>query len=221
MRRQLRAAAIGVATVLSVSTVAPATFIGLEVVDITDNDDGLMEYALYAVFDDPTDVLLIVFFADITTTTGFFHNSIGGIGQSALPFTEFETGISDNPDADSFVTIGLMTGDDNATMLFGSFDEDAFINGNSVIGAWFNPFAPNGQGVPGPNGEVLIAVFTPLNDANGVPGMIGGTLTVGFSNPDLPPGQSGSDSFFIPAPGSLALLALAALAPRRRREFQL
>ncbi len=216
MRRELRAAVIGVATIVSVSSAASATFIGLEVVDITDNDDGLMEYALYAIFDDPTDILLIVLFADITTTTGFFHNSIGGTGQSALPFTEFETGISDNPDADSFVTIGLMTGDDNATLLSPSFDEDAFIYGNSVVGDWFNPFFPNGQGVPGPNGEVLIAVFTPLNNANGISGIISGTLTVGYIDGG-PPTKYGTDSFYIPAPGSLALLALAALAVRRRR----
>ncbi len=218
MRRELRAAAIGVATVVSVSSAASATFIGLEVVDITDNDDGLMEYALYAIFDDPTDILHIVFNANVTSTTGFFHNSIGGMGQSALPFTEFETSISDNPDADSFVTIGLMTGDDNTTMLSPSFDKNAFINGNSVIGAWFNPFAPNGQGVPGPNGEVLIAVFTPLNDANGIPGIVSGILTVGYSDGG-PPTKNGTASFYIPAPGSLALLALAALAPRRRRRL--
>ena len=124
MIRKLTTAAIGAAMVLSISSVASATFIGLEVVDITDNDDGLMEYAIYAIFDDPTDILLGVGNVNITTSTGFFHNSIGGVGQSALPFTKFETGISDNPDADSFVTIGLMSGDDNATILFGSFDEE-------------------------------------------------------------------------------------------------
>ncbi len=217
MRRELTAAAIGVATVLSVSTVASATFIGLEVVDITDNDDGLMEYALYAMFDDPTDILLNVFNANITTTTGFFHNSIGGMDQSALPYTKFETSISDNPDADSFVTIGLMTGDDNATMLDQWFDEEAFIYGNNLgsFAGWF-AFPQIEQGIPGPDGEVLIAVFTPLNDANGIPGIVSGTLTVGYSVGGPNP-KFGTDSFYIPAPGSLALLALAALAPRRRR----
>lgn len=207
--------------VLAISTVASATFIGLEVVDITDNDDGLMEYAIYAIFDDPTDILLAVGNANITTSTGFFHNSIGGMGQSALPFTEFETGISDNPDADSFVTIGLMTGDGNMTLLDPWFDEDAFIFGNNLgsYAGWLNnPFPQNDQGVPGPNGEVLIAVFTPLNDANGIPGIISGTLTVGYSVGGPDP-KFGTDSFYIPAPGSLALLALAALAPRRRRRL--
>ncbi len=220
MIRKVTTAAIGAATVLSVSTVASATFIGLEVVDITDNDDGLMEYALYAVFDDPSDILFIVFNANVTTTTGFFHNSIGGMGQSALPFTEFETGISDNPDADSFVTIGLMTGDGNMTALDPFFDEEGFIFGNSLgsNAGWFNSFFDNGQGVPGPHGEVLIAVFTPLNDANGIPGIVSGTLTVGYIAGG-PPAKSGTDSFYIPAPGSLALLALAGLGwhGRRRR----
>lgn len=200
------------------STMASATFIGLQVVEITDNDDGLKEFALYAVFDEPTDELLNVFNANITTTTGFFHNSIGGMGQSGLPFTEFETGISDNPDADSFVTIGLMTGDGNMTLFDPWFDEDAFIFGSNLgsNAGWLNAFPQNDQGVPGPEGEVLIAVFTPLNNANGVPGIISGTVTVGYSVGGPEP-KFGTDSFFIPAPGSLALLALAALAPHRRR----
>ena len=198
------------------SQTATSKFIGLFVENITNNDNGLSEYALYALFDDPTDNLLGVIDVDIVTNTGFFHNSIGGIGQSALPFTTEQTNMSDNPDADSFVTIGLMTGDDNATFLSISFDEDSFINGKNIVGAWFNANPPNGQGLPGPNGEVLIAVFTPLKDKDGLEGIVSGVLTVGYSVGGPDP-KFATDTFMTPTPGTLGLFVVAVFIGKRRR----
>ncbi len=216
MKNQLTITVLSLLAFLSISHTASAKFIGLYVQDITDNDDGLSEYALFAMFDDPTDNLLGVINVDIITNTGFFHNSIDGSGQSALPFTDAETSISDNPDADSFVTIGLMTGDDNETILSASFDEDSFINGTNIVGAWFNFNPQNGQGLPGPDGEVLIAVFTPLNDGNGLAGIVSGVLTVGYSIGGQDP-LFGTDSFITPVPGTLGLFALALFTGKRRR----
>ena len=198
-----------------------ATFTGLLVVDITSNDDGLAEFVVYAEFDDPMNIVIGVNLGYVSSTTGFFHNSIGGAMQSVLPYTSAMNAISDNPDADSFVTIGLMTGDMNATMVTPGFDADGLINGTGFSGdgeGWFNADPSNGQGIPDALGRVLIAVFTPLNDVNGEPGIVSGEFTVAY---DLPgPGiEFGTASFVTPAPGSLALLGLAALrGPRRRRE---
>ena len=203
---------------VSLASTATAKFIGLSVLDITDNSLGLSEYALFALFDDPTDLLLSVSEANIITTTGFFHNSIGGSGQSALPFTAEQTRNSDHPDADSFVTIGLMTGDNNETWLWPTFDEDAFINGNNLgsDAAWFNSNPPNGQGIPGPDGEVLIAVFTPLNDGNDFEGIVSGILRIAYSDGGPDP-LYGTDTFITPTPGTLGLFALAIFTGKRRR----
>jgi MYXO-CTERM domain-containing protein len=184
--------------------------------DITANSYGLSEYALYASFDDPMDEVFVIGDANITSTTGFFHNSINGAGQSALPCTEAETAMSDFPEADSFVTIGLFTGDDNATMLGFGFDEQSFIFGNNIgsnVG-WVNADPFNDAGLAGADGLVLLGVFTPTNDASGAPGIVSGTITIGYA----PDPESPTASFVTPAPGSLALLGLAAIgAPRRRR----
>ena len=217
MKKQLTITALSLVAFLSITNTASAKFIGLVVEDITDNSLGLSEYALYAVFDDPMDSLNIVFDANIFTTTGFFHNSIGGKGQSALPFTTEQTSMSDYPDADSFVTIGLMTGDDNVTILAPSFDEDSFINGNNLgfNATWLNSFPPNGQGIPGPDGLVLIAVFTPLNDGNGIAGIVSGELSVGYNANGK--GLFGKGSFITPTPGTLGLFVMAVFLGKRRR----
>jgi MYXO-CTERM domain-containing protein len=202
-------------TAVCVIEQAQAKFIGVIVQDITSNSYGLSEYAVYAEFDDPLDEVFLVFNANIISTTGFFHNSIDGAGQSALPFTADETAMSDFPEADSFVTIGLPTGDNNATMLTFGFDERSFIVGNNIgsnVG-WVNGDPFNDAGLAGPDGLVLLGVFTPTNDATGAPGIVSGTITIGYA----PDPESPTASFVTPAPGSLALLGLAALLRSRRR----
>jgi hypothetical protein len=215
MMRTFFPAALGFT--LAGSVECQADFVGLLVEEITANNDGLREFAIYAQFDDPTDKLLGVIDANITTTTGFFHNSIIGDQQSALPFTSAMTAMSDNPDADSFVTIGLFNGDGNETTLVPTFDVDAFLNGNSigVDAGWFNFDPLNDQGVPDGRGLVLIAVFAPTNDLKGKSGVVSGVLTVGYSIGGPVP-EFGTDSFITPAPGALGLLALAGVMGRRR-----
>jgi len=195
---------------------AYATFIDLVVHDITNNNLGLAEYAVYAVFDHPGDELVVVNPELIVSTTGFFHNSINGGGQWALPFTSAQSAMSDHPDADSFVSIGLFTGDDNATDLAPAFDIDAFVSGNTISEGWFNSNPLNDQGVAGDDLLVLIAVFTPLNDASGRAGIVTGTVLVSYGTPDQPGVQLGTGSFITPAPGALGLLALAGVFGRSR-----
>jgi hypothetical protein len=88
-----------------------------------------------------------------------------------------------------------------------------------VSGAWFNANPLNDAGIAGIDGRVLVAVFTPLNDDTGRPGVVSGTLTVGYGSPDVPGAQFGTASFITPGPGGLGLLALAGVAggSRRRR----
>ena len=206
---------------LFTSAASRADFLGLQVEDMTVNSLGLSEYAIYALFDSPDDVLVGVTHADIVSTTGFFHNTINGTGASALPFTAAQTAISDHPDADSFVTIDYLTGDSNSTFVFPTFDVDAFINGSNigVEAAWGLAAPPplGGQGTAGPDGRVLLAVFTPLNQPGGKPGIVSGTLTVAWDDPDLFPTQFSNASFVTPAPGAVGLLALAGVAGRSRR----
>jgi hypothetical protein len=97
------------------------------------------------------------------------------------------------------------------------FDVLGFLLGSTLgqDGAW-GLLTNNGQGLAGPSGLVLIAVFTPLNDASGAPGVVQGSVTLGYGAAD------GSlqfvDAFFItPAPGALGLLALTGLMGKRRR----
>ena len=201
------------------SSQTQATFTGIVVQDLTENSYGLPEFGIFASFDDASDDVLTVGNANIVSSTGFFHNSINGQGQSALPFTEAETAISDFPEADSFVTIGLFTGNNNATAIGLGFDEQEFINGNNLgaSAAWanFDPF--NNAGLAGPSGLVLLAVFTPTNDEFGNPGVVSGTLTVGYHVENGKSPQFGTATFITPAPGALALLVLAAMGGSRRR----
>jgi hypothetical protein len=209
----------GIGVALIVSSAAMGEFVGLQIENITSNNDGLEEYALYAIFNSPTDNVLGVSHASIFTTTGFFHNTIAGGQQSALPFTSAQNALSDNPDADSFVTVGLFTGDGNGTILSPKFDQDECLFGDTLTdSAWFY-FPPNsGQGIPDGQGRVLLAVFTPTNDLAGSAGVVSGNLTVGYSvGGPLP--EFGVGSFITPAPGALGPLALAGvMGTRRRRE---
>jgi len=209
------------AGVAAVTLSARASFVDLLVVDITDNTLGLSEYALYGRFDNPSDMVSGVTDADISSTTPFFHNTINGAGQSALPFTSAQDALSEHPDADSFVTIGLFTGDGNETCIIPQFfDFNGFLSGSILRSdsSWFNCNPLNGAGVAGNDLLVLLAVFTPLNELDGSPGVVSGMLKVGYGTPDLPGVQHAEASFITPAPGALGLLALAGMmGPRRRR----
>jgi hypothetical protein len=196
--------------------IAHGDFVQLVVVDISDNNIGLAEFAVYAQFDDPFDEVIGILKPSILSSTGFFHNTIEGTGASALPFTNALNAESDHRDADSFVTIGLPTGDGNETILSPLFDVDAFLVGNSINGGWFNGNPLNDAGMAGPSGLVLIAVFAPLNDVLGDAGVVSGSLQVGYVDASGEVVAVGS-YFITPAPGVLGLLALAGLLGRSRR----
>jgi len=193
-----------------------AEFVCIEVVDVTSNALGLKEYAIYARFDDPVDTLYGVE-SSISVDTGFFHNTVQGTQASVLPFTVAQTAMSDHPDVDSFVTIGLSVGDENATVVNPDFDVLGFLFGSTLgqDGAW-GLLINNGQGDAGPSGLVLIAVFAPLNGASGAPGVVQGSVTLGYGAADGSL-QFVDASFITPAPGAVGLLALAGVAGRSRR----
>jgi hypothetical protein len=219
MSTNKRTPIIVLAAFLGCPTDSHAEFVGLSVVDMTDNSLGLAEYAIYAVFDNAQDELHALS-SNITVTTGFFHNSIGGFKQSIFPYTEQMTAISDHPDADSFVTIGLATGDGNQTGVDQNFDVNGFLFGNTlgVDAGWYNSFPPNDAGLAGEDGLVLIAVFTPLNDLTGNPGVVSGTVHVGYGAAGG--GTKFADASFItPGPAGLGLLALAGMVGCRRRRM--
>jgi hypothetical protein len=190
-------------------------FVGISVEDITQNDDGLKEYAIYCVFDDPSDLLISVG-GDIGSTTGFYHSSVNGM-KSALPWTAAENALSNNPDVDSFVTIGLTTGDNNITDLLPSFSEADFFEGNSLGNEAQWVALSQTQGLAGSSGKVLIAVFAPTNDLSGRTGIVSGELVIGYMKGGTT-SALGFDSFTtVPAPAVCAALVLCPLVSRRRR----
>lgn len=197
---------------------ASAAFVSIAVEDVTANDDGLAEYAVYAMFDNPNDWLNGIAQANIFSSTGFYHSSVNG-QKSALPWTTAQNALSDNPDVDSFVTIALSYGDFNQTNLV-NFDLDAFFNGTSLGEdvLWYSPAAPI-QGLAGEDLKVLIGVFAPLNDNSGNAGVVSGTLYVSYFNSTTGKADVAFTSFTtVPAPAALSLfLAATAFAQGRRR----
>jgi hypothetical protein len=203
-------------SVLGHADCASADFVCLEVQDVTSNGLGLREYALFARFDHPLDEVLGIQ-SNISVTSGFFHNTIAGSGESIFPFTTEVRAQSDYPDADSFVTVGLDTGDGNETVVDQNFDVNGFLFGNSLgtDAGWYNSNPFNDAGLAGVDGLVLLAVFTPLNESKGAMGVVSGVLTLSFQ-----PAGAGlafaNATFITPAPGALGLLALAGVMGRRR-----
>lgn len=196
---------------------AGASFVGLTVEDITDNSLGLPEYALFAHFSNPEDVLLSVNSASITSTTSFYHSTMLVSGaQSVLPWTKAQNAFTDTPDVDSFVTIGLATGDGNNTLL-ADFDVQGFLEGNSIGDNAFWA-AAGGQGKAGEDLKVLLAVLVPTLDSMGKPGVISGALTLFIPVPGPDPGEYIDVSFTtVPAPPAVALLFALPILNRRRR----
>jgi hypothetical protein len=214
---------LGILTPTLLVTSAHAGFVGIVVQDVTDNGVGLAEYAIYAKFDNPDDELIGIVDPMVTVTTSFYHSTVDG-QKSALPWTTAENAIADTPDVDSFVTIGLATGDGNSTIVFQPFDMDAFLNGSSLVGTpgggWVQTNVGNPQGTPNAEGLVLVAVLSPTNDVTGTPGIISGNLTFGFSDGRSGPGVTYITASFttVPAPSAgLALFAATALSRSRRR----
>jgi hypothetical protein len=207
-------AAFACVAVCTMANTAPATFVGICVDDITSNDDGLKEYAVYLCFDDPADGIIGVSKANVVSSTAFFHSLVNG-EKSALPWTVAQNAISDNPDADSFVTVGLFTGDGNTTMLGPGFDEAAFLNG-TTLGTDASWFAFN-SAFAGPSGKILVAVLAPLNDASGNAGIVSGLIHFVYAKGGTTITVAEDTFTTVPAPAGGIMLLVAPFLMRRRR----
>ena len=173
---------------LTIVPASSADFIGLVTVNNDDPDtaalcngaggaevpDPLTVCNVFAVFDEPSDKLLSVGFADITTTDadGFFQHPAGTFKPyDCSLLTEFPDLI-----CDSYVAIGIVcdAGDD-ATAPDSDFDIVEFNENGHLVGGWFVSRPFNQQGVAGtwPDLAVLVAQLS-MNEGQSV----SGTLTL-------------------------------------------
>jgi len=194
-----------------------------------------VQYAVidvYAQFNGTTDTVLSVFNSNITNSGGvaFKHNdssTLGaGPGSWAVTACLDIPGIGVVPANDSFVTIGGTPGPTNTTSLDPTFTPATAAVPPANSG-WFNSSPPNLQGrVNAATQRTWIGRFVKTgittaaslnfaanlgyNQGSGTPSQFA------FNN-----GQGSGPSFtvsYVPAPGAIALLGLAGLAGRRRRD---
>ena len=211
------------ATALLITGVASADFIGFDGFSST-NSQGNSVVQMYAVFDNADAVALNFFNADVSITDGeFIHNDVQvAAGGTWSPNASLDIPNFSDSSNDSYVSIGYGVGPEAATN--GTSLDPGFgtgIGGTIPVNAgWFNGNPTNEQtvsafagGVNGVSGfAVMIGqfVFTGdifVFDAEMAANQGAGT-DVGF----------GSGFFEIPAPGALALLGLAGITARRRRD---
>jgi MYXO-CTERM domain-containing protein len=201
-------------------TTAPADYVGLDY-EMTDSIPGNATWRIYATFDDAGDQLNSVFgdtshalTINAGETQGFYQHPLGGpMGSDINPalFSSFPS-----LEFDSWVTIGREDMVDN-TMAAVGIDWTPFEDWGGDIftdnGAWWSmPGSP--QAFAGSELRVLIAQLTTIGvDLRSVDGVINlqGVDAAGDSWTSL------DVQLGIPAPGALALLGLAALTVRRRR----
>ena len=155
---------------LAVATTSRADFVGVVSEILTDPDTAnlcgaangdfvpfpLTVCNIFAVFEDPTDLLLGVAFADITTTdpAGFFQHHPFGLD---TPYSCILLGGFPDLICDSFVTIGEKCAGEGGTVTDPDFDSNEFNNNGHIVGGWIIPNWPAGQGHAGnyPNNQVL------------------------------------------------------------------
>ena len=151
---------------LAMARSASADAVGLVVEDATDQyakSLGLWVCIVSVEFEDATDRLLYIAFADITTNDpGGFFQYPSPYGTDKAPPQEW---INQFPDLayDSFVTIGLKVvpiGGLDTTTPDPDWDSYEFNNHGAAVGGWFNSSPANGQGAPDQSLEVLIGQFT-------------------------------------------------------------
>jgi len=185
---------------------------------------------VYAQFDDNTDTVLNVFNSMISTSTGveFNHNDFNTLGGLAGAWNVVQSGnIPGVVDAsiDSFVLIGGDIGGTNSTALDPSFDPST---GGTVAtnAGWFNSNPPNLQGrVDADSLRTWVARFVIVGTDAAV--TLNFAANLGYNQGLGTPAQFAYDNGqgsgpmvsvdFVPAPGAIALLGLAGLAGRRRR----
>lgn len=156
---------------------------------------------LNAVFGDGVDPL------SISTTTSFYQHAGGGA--TVANQTDFMLGIFPSLAYDSYVTIGLDNAEGNAMLDIG-IDWTIFESGADLEtsnGSWFA--TPDDAQVFEVNGRVLIGQFTTTGELSGI-------MNIQGKNSDLTNWQYRGVE--LPAPGIIALLGIAGIAARRRRQ---
>ena len=156
---------------------------------------------LNAVFGDGVDPL------SISTTTSFYQHEAGGA--TVANQTDFMLNLFPSLAYDSYVTIGLDNAEGN-TMLDIGIDWTIFESGADLEtsnGSWFA--TPNDAQVFEVDGRVLIGQFTTT-------GQLSGIMNVQGKNADFTNWQYRGVE--LPAPGIIALLGIAGITVRRRRQ---
>ncbi len=217
--------------VLTIATLpATADYTGIEWAELYQNPPaGVQVFGVYAVFDNPADRLLGVI-GDANNPLHIWTDSPGGFHQ--VRSQDFGSDLAPsgglmkiNPVLvyDSFVTIGVQAGyeGENTTGLTpGWFDlVSAAFNSDGMIGpateGWFNGNPDNMQGAPDGDGRVMIAQ---LSVYDGWTTINGKSLVIGWNDAEGDTHQTPDSFEIVPAPGALALLGLAGLRTRRRRQ---
>ena len=183
-------AAIGVVPALCAATLlADFTGFSLSTQVTVGALDTYRVVRVHAHFDNPTDVLLNVFDANVTLT--YQGSAVPGllqatdadleIGPTFRPFSFVPS--NEEWTFDSYVTIGAEQGDPSGTLLDPGFDDSGAAEGFGFGGAsgWYNLPPSNGLGVAGPGLSVFIGQFVVRSSAF-VPGLrLHFTGTVGAS----------------------------------------
>ena len=184
-----------------------------------DNGDGTWTARIYVNFDTPTDQLNAVFGDPddsllISSTNGFYQNSFGGATSANINPAFYD--LFPSLLQDSWVTIGLDDQTDNAMLDIG-IDWTGFEGGGDIAtnnGAWFATPA-DAQVLAGEDLRVLVGQFTMY----GLDAHVSGVLNLQGYGSNFESFQVRNQVFdyAVPAPGAIALLGLAGLATRRRR----
>ena len=210
--------AIAAAPLLAASA-ASAGFVGYSVSSASNGN--LITYRVSAQFNSTNDTVLRAFqlHAVQGDLTGFYHNDIVSAGTTTSAGSwnaNFSLGAND----DSYLVIGGNAGLNagNSTV-----PDAGWINGwntptipdyaTSGIAGFYNSVTENMQGHADANGRVLIGQF--VLAANSAAKTI--SLKLEHNTTFGSPTTVSTGTFTLPAPGALALLALAGVVGRRRR----
>ena len=227
----------------AITATSSATFVNFVVnsANATNSGRNLVVYTVWARFNGVTDTMLNAFnFGAVgaSSMTGFWHKdnayyNSGVLMQGFGTWNPSQSGsISLNRPYDSFLTIGGQATPTNTTnadpswVSGGNADARSWnrpdLPNNGTLG-WFNSNPPNLQGRVGQLNntatDVRIGQFVlSLGDNAAAENLRVYTLTLGYNSGVVgAPVQFATSSFSLPAPGACALLGLAGIRSRRRR----
>ena len=227
----MKTSALGLGMAAVVASAAYADFTGvIEVAGeqtVTEFDGTavtIWTVDLYAVADDTNDILLNVYDKTLVGAPASFYQSATGVGWKPTnlggPFDN-----EANRKGDSFVTIGGFdfNGHEQAPGAGADTGLDPNFGSNSddtpgALAGWFNSNPPGLAGQVGTTDAGLGVIIGRFSSTEGEFSLVGTNLSL-TGNKGL--GTDAEQGSFvvtaIPAPGALALLAVAGLAGRRRR----